>query len=315
MEETMMAVGMRRSVIKKLFAVGLMGLVLVQAPGRAAFAESKTAEDDVEAERTVEEVQLDSTYEVFHEGTGLGSIGITGEPEAGYELVFRISESGALGEAAFTYSPDGGNRWSEDIRIPLSGFYALGASGLTAEFHLPKDAVFVTGDVYQCYVPDPSKVIRVNQDGNSAVAIEVLSNVADRTAFEVLEQMEAAIVVKIRKGGAIGEAVWQVSQDGGLTWGEEAYATEELMIFSEINGVPLGVTVVFVPASKGDVLTFERGDVIRIYAENTAKDNFMTVTVIFLLVVSVIGFLVFFGNKKLKDAIPPEREYGLWEHG
>ena len=136
-----------------------------------------------------------------------------------------------------------------------------------------------------------------------------------KTAFEVLEQMESTIAVKIRKGGVIGEAVWQVSQDGGLTWGEEAYATEALVISSEINGILLGVTIAFQPVSKTEILSFERGDVIRIYAEDTAKDNFMTVTVIFLLAVLIIGFLVFFGNKKLKDAIPPESEYGLWEHG
>ena len=133
--------------------------------------------------------------------------------------------------------------------------------------------------------------------------------------LEVLKQMESTIAVKIRRSGGIGEAVWQVSQDGGLTWSEETYATEELVISSEINGVLLGVTIAFQPVSKAEILSFERGDVIRIYAENTAQDNFMTVTVIFLLAVLIIGFLVFFGNKKLKDVIPPESEYGLWEHG
>ena len=295
---------MRKNVVKKLVAVGLLGLSLVQAPSRVAWASSEA-----------EVYQVVSDYEVLREGTGLGSIGITGEPDAEYEMIFRISKGGALGEATFIYSPDGGVRWSENSRIPLSGFYSLGNTGLTAEFHLPGDSEFLEGDIYRCYVSDPTKVIRVKQDGNSAVDITVSSNMEDMTAFEVLAQMGASIAVKIRKGGAIGEAVWQVSQDGGLTWGEEVYATEELVVSSEVNDISLGVTVVFAPISKAEVLNFERGDVIRIYAEDTGKDNFMTVTVILLLVVSVIGFLIFFGNKKLKDAIPPESEYGLWEHG
>lgn len=295
---------MRRNVVKKLVAVGLLGLSLVQAPSRAVWASSE-----------VEVYQVASDYEVLQEGIGLGSIGITGEPDIEYELIFRISKGGALGEATFLYSPDGGSRWSEDRRIPLSGFFSLGNTGLTAEFYLPGDSEFVEGDIYRCYVSDPTKVIRVKQDGNSAVDITVSSNVEDMTAFEVLAQMGASIAVKIRKGGAIGEAVWQVSQDGGLTWGEEVYATKELVVSSEVNDISLGVTVAFAPVSKAEVLSFERGDVIRIYTEDTAKDNFMTVTVVLLLVVSVIGFLIFFGNKKLKDAIPPESEYGLWEHG
>lgn len=303
MEKTMKTAG--RSAIRKLYAVGLIGLALMQVPERTTFAASDVADD----------VQLTSGYEVVQEGTGCGRIGITGEPEAKYDFVFRITESGVLGEASFIYSPDGGNRWSETIRIPLSGFYVLGTSGLTAEFWLPEEEVFLAEDIYRCYVQDPFKLVRIKQDGNSSVAIEVHSNVEDKTAFEVLEQMESTIAVKIRRSGGIGEAVWQVSQDGGLTWSEETYATEELVISSEINGALLGVTIVFQTVSKSEILSFERGDVIRIYAENTSKDNFMTVIVIFLLAVLIIGFLIFFGNKKLKDAIPPESEYRLWEHG
>lgn len=303
MEKTMITAG--RSAIRKLFAVGLIGLALVQVPERVIFAGSDVVDD----------IQLTSGYEVVQEGTGPGRIGITGEAEAEYDFVFRITESGVLGEASFIYSPDGGKRWSETIRIPLSGFYVLGTSGLTAEFWLPEEEVFLAGDIYRCYVPDPFKLVRIKQDGNSSVAIEVHSNVEGKTTFEVLEQMESTIVVKIRKSGEIGEAVWQVSQDGGLTWSEETYATEELVISSEINGVLLGVTIAFQPVSKTEKFSFERGDVIRIYAEDAAKDNFMTVAVIFLLAVLIISFLVFFGNKKLKEAIPLESEYGLWEHG
>lgn len=306
---------MRRNVVKKLVAVGLLGLSLVQVPSRAVWANSEAMSESSASENGTETYQVASDYEVLQEGIGLGSISITGEPEAEYELIFQISAGGALGEATFLYSHDGGNRWSADSRVPLSGFYSLGNTGLTAEFYLPGDSEFVEGDIYRCYVSDPTKVIRVKQDGNSAVDIMVSSNVEDMTAFDVLDKMGISVAVKIRKGGAIGEAVWQMSQDGGLTWGEELYATEELVISSEVNGIPLGVTVVFTPVSKAEALSFERGDVIRIYAEVTAKDNFMTVTVILLLVVSVIGFLIFFGNKKLKDAIPLESEYGLWEHG
>ncbi|MBP3594359.1 MAG: hypothetical protein J6J44_07505 [Lachnospiraceae bacterium] len=306
---------MKSNVVKKLVAAGVLGLSLVQASNRAVWANSEAVTESSASEIEAEKYQIASDYEVLQEGTGLGIIGITGEPDAEYELIFQISEGSALGEATFLYSLDGGSRWSEDRRVPLSGFYSLGNTGLTAEFYLPGDSEFVAGDVYRCYVSDPTKVIRMKQDGNSAVDITVSSNVEDMTVFEVLDKMGISIAVKIRKGGAIGEAVWQVSQDGGLTWGEEVYATEELVISSEVNGIPLGVTVVFAPVSKAEALSFERGDVIRIYAEDTAKDNFMTVTVILLLVVSVIGFLIFFGNKKLKDAIPPESEYGLWEHG
>ena len=76
MEETMITAG--RSVIRKLFAVGLIGLALMQVPERTTFAASDVVDD----------IQLTSGYEVVQEGTGLGRIGITGEPEAEYDFIF-----------------------------------------------------------------------------------------------------------------------------------------------------------------------------------------------------------------------------------
>ena len=173
MEETMITAG--RSAIRKLFAVGLIGLALMQVPERATFAASDVVDD----------IQLTSGYEVVQEGTGLGRIGITGEPSAEYDFVFRITESGVLGEAAFIYSPDGGNRWSETIRIPLSGFYALGTSGLTAEFWLSEEEVFLNGESVGVLIMPPYK-LTLSADmlkANNTLEIRVTGSAANEYKY------------------------------------------------------------------------------------------------------------------------------------
>ena len=181
-----------------------------------------------------EEIKTDSIYvrsdyEVTHTGSGISELGIIGEAYDEYDLLIKITKSGGLKEGYFQCSTDKGKTWGEEKQIPLSGIYILGSTGLTIEFYSVDDIGFLTGDTYHCYIPDPTKKIVIKQEIGSKVNITVESDSEDVKAFDVLENSEAAIRIKIIKEGTIGTAVWRLSTDGGLTWGEEEYAKEELV--------------------------------------------------------------------------------------
>lgn len=86
-------------------------------------------------------------------------IGQVYQPILGEQFCLKdiyMSLQGKL-KVTFLYSPDGGSRWSEDRRIPLSGFFSLGNTGLTAEFHLLGDSEFVEGDIYTVDVAEKGR--------------------------------------------------------------------------------------------------------------------------------------------------------------
>jgi len=58
--------------------------------------------------------------------------------------------------------------------------------------------------------------------------------------------------IKIVKGGQLSNATYQVSEDGGLTWGSElSTAAGTIDVYDDLNGTDLGVNVTFGPGTFG----------------------------------------------------------------
>lgn len=273
------------------------------------------SENSTETGTEVEPTKLHalSDFDVTHTGAGLGEIGVTGEQTNEYELTIKIVEGGTLGIGTFAYTKDKGKTWSEPIQIPLSGFYSLKGSGLTIEFFLPtNDVSFITGDTYEFYVPNPDTNIVIKHLGNSNTTVEVISNVPDMRAFNVLEKINIKIKIKILKEGDFGKAVWQISKDDGVTWGDQEYAAREIVITSATDA-NLSVTLRFEPKlSKFDTSNiFERDDEYSIYAERIGSSGGATGIIIFFVI--IVGFVVaaYVIYKKLKNAIPKEDSYRI----
>ena len=256
-----------------------------------------------------QEPEVQSDFEVIHTGTGSGKIGITGEQKAEYDLQIKIASTGVLSQSTFVYSIDGGTTWSEEILVPLSGYYILGNSGLTINFYLPatENALFHQSDLYECYIPDPLTSIVIKQEGNSDAEILVISNHPEKRAFDVLEQLGSKIQVKILKSGGFGTAVWQVSKDNGVTWSEQAYAEEKLRIVIKMEE---SLTLQFITDSSSGVF-FEKDDRYTIYAEREADNSAGTAIMIIVALFVFFGIVLYFGNKKLKAAIPTELDYEI----
>lgn len=285
-----------------IFVWLFLSLVFLRASGNMkAYAAEEIKTDSI---------HVRSDYEVTHTGSGISELGITGEADGEYNLLIKITKSGGLKEGYFQCSTDKGKTWGEGRQIPLSGIYILGSTGLTMEFYSVDNMGFLAGDTYHCYIPDPTKKIVIKQEIGSKVNITVESDSEDVKAFDVLENSEAAIRIKIIKEGTIGTAVWRLSTDGGLTWGEEEYAKEELVFSFGKNTNSQSVTIKFSPEPGTDV-EFLRNDVISIYAERTEKDGTITALVVLAAIVAGISAGIYLGNKILKSAIPPESDYEL----
>lgn len=258
-----------------------------------------------------------SNFDVEHEGSGAGELGITGEPYAEYFIQVKITQSGSLGEAMFSYSEDMGATWTEAEKIPLSGYYNFGSWGeLTAEFYIPEEAesAFVEGDVYSFFVQDPATKIVVTQDAHSNAWPVIVSTTPDMRSFEVLEASGMNIKVKIMKAGRFGEAVWQISTDGGLTWGDEEYAKQdtEITVPATEKTEALSFILRFEDHTTNEKQElFIKDDMFNIYAERTVDNSWMLGIAALVIIVGAVGAVVVFGYKYLKNQIPSEDCYRI----
>lgn len=82
--------------------------------------------------------------DVTHTGTGEGTITVSGKPNNAYDIIIRITESGALNAAAFAISVNGGYSFDNDETIPLNGEKQVQGTGITVTFA----GEFTEGDIY-----------------------------------------------------------------------------------------------------------------------------------------------------------------------
>ncbi len=270
---------------------------------------------------TVESVeaakQPESIVEVNHTGTGTGKLVVTGDVYYEYDVQVKITQSGNIGEAYFSISEDNGSSWSETTKISLSGYFQY--DYLVLEFYCEEKAgktssepAFVAGDIYSFYIQNPDTTIMINHTGNGAAEPEVISNVPEMTAFEVLEASGAHIRIEILKTGGIDTGVWRVSQDAGKTWTEEFYTSYELFISSK-NVPDLCFTIRFTSDmyDNKNIAVFQKGDIYEIYPERIEDHTDVIGFVVLFMVAGIVGAGLYVGYIYLKRQIPSETEYHM----
>ncbi len=256
--------------------------------------------------------QSESIVEVEHSGTGTGTFCVTGEVYYEHDVQIKIMQSGALGEGFFSISEDAGATWSEPVKIPLSGYYQY--DYLILEFIVPENSsnpVFKAGDIYSFYIQNPDTKIVINHTGNGTAEPEVISRVSELTAFDVLEKSGAHVIIEILKTGNLDTAVWRVSQDNGVTWTDELYTMQELLITSE-EEPKLCFTIRFTVDSK-EKEAFQKGDVYEIYAERIEDNTDIIGFLVLFIVIACVGTGGCMGYRFLKMQIPSETEYHMKE--
>ena len=90
---------------------------------------------------------------VSKDGDGGGSVTVDGSPTNAFSVVVKITAQGGLNSAAFICSIDGGNSYTDEITVPVTGEYEIEGTGLKLKFteateSEQKPSSFLVNDVY-----------------------------------------------------------------------------------------------------------------------------------------------------------------------
>ena len=143
--------------------------------------------------------------EVQKTGTSQGSFSVEGKPNNQYDIVVEIIESGNNNEGSFWYSIDGGNNFSEEYTIPLSGEFELPGTGMVLKFtdSDTEDKSFLEGDAYSFQTVAPT-----------------MSNASVLKAVEGLLSFKKSLEM-IHIVGTSGKALWAALQAKAEVFQEE----------------------------------------------------------------------------------------------
>lgn len=72
--------------------------------------------------------------EITETKTGSGTFAVKGSPNNAYDIVVEVMDSGECNEGSFRYSLDGGNTFTEEMTIPITGETELETTGLSVTF-------------------------------------------------------------------------------------------------------------------------------------------------------------------------------------
>lgn len=169
----------------------------------------------------------------------------------------RIANGGALGAATYQVSEDGGTTWLPDPAgtVPVDGTVTLG-DGLTLTFVDDGSNPLTAGDIFtvNAYEAGTATASRVD-DPEAAAGNAFAGSVAlDASSGTYAGETNKTFVVKfVNGGGAVGDADYQISVDGGRTWSGTYAAPWGTTI--TVDSTPAHEIVLgFTPAGAGDVL-------------------------------------------------------------
>lgn len=116
--------------------------------------------------------------EIKEEKTGAGSFAVQGSPNNAYDIVVEVMDAGECNEGSFRYSLDGGNTFTEEMTIPVTGEVELEATGLCVKFtDVEGSGSFKEGDRFTFSTTSPAM-------SNEAVIRAVESLINSPIVFE-----------------------------------------------------------------------------------------------------------------------------------
>lgn len=133
----------------------------------------------------------------------------------------RIASGGAPGTATCEVSEDGGTTWSAAATVPASGTVSLG-DGLTVRFGDDGSTELTAGDLFyvNAYPEGRTTDARIGTPraaANNGFAGTVALDASSGTYGG--DRNRSYVVKFVNGGGAVGEADYRISADGGKTWG------------------------------------------------------------------------------------------------
>lgn len=120
---------------------------------------------------------------VSKDGDGGGSVTVDGSPTNAFSVVVKITAQGGLNSAAFICSIDGGNSYTDEITVPVTGEYEIEGTGLKLKFteateSEQKPSSFLVNDVYSFTTTAPTMT-----NGDALAAFTKLQKFAEEYEF------------------------------------------------------------------------------------------------------------------------------------
>ena len=266
-----------------------------------------------------QEFSVGTDFEVEHTGEGRGKVGIKGGTIGEYEVSIMVVKGGIPGTMTVKYSLTGeSGLWSDEIAVPLAGnidLYDLGDggskkdSGLKAYFAADprdQDSLFVAGDTYTAYVPDPSTDLVIKHKGDGSAVLEIDEIRRGMHAFHLIYDGGYSIKAEVLKGGSFADAVVHVSTDGGKTYDAEMVVPEDGVIRLDDIGIMLCFT------GLDSTSLFVTGD---IYSVDAVKEDYLPLIIgvsAFLMGVLAVLYVLF--RRYMMNQLPGASAYRIEEY-
>ncbi len=114
--------------------------------------------------------------EITKKASGTGSFTVSGSPTNHFPVVVKITARGGRNTASFAVSIDGGNTFTDETTVPVTGSYELAGTGLTLQFteateEEQKPSSFLVDDTFTFETASPTMT-----NGDVLLAIEKLKN-------------------------------------------------------------------------------------------------------------------------------------------
>ena len=163
---------------------------------------------------------------VTHVGTGPEAV-VSGTAAESGSFVVKIAVGGALGTAKYKLSEDGGATWGAEVTTNAGGAIALGTSGVTLTLTA---GTHVMDDTYSVAVQAPIGAITKTGTGAAVTVSGTVKCAAD-------------VVFKVVTGGLRNAATYQLSLDGGDSYGPERTVPLDGVVPVGSTGVSITVPV------------------------------------------------------------------------
>lgn len=218
-------------------------------------------------------------YTIEHQGSGAGTMEVSGHATGNYDVVVKIVKGGVLGEAVFQISLDGGKTFiGQDV---VSDISKIGDAGITLYFKTEQDTVeFIQGDEYHVKLPETFSAIA----SKASTANLIVTG-------HPLEEHE--FIVTILSSGGLGNSRFTVESTKGTT-----VNVTDVIPANGIYELEDDITLIF-----SDSVTYERGLTYNVTIDsNDDSINYTPIYILFgILITGGAVAISAMGRKKESD--------------
>lgn len=250
-----------------------------------AVSAADSASTAASTETVIEDDETKGDFEVTHTGNGTGTVVVTGEQTCEVNCVIKITGSGEPGTAKYICSLDGGNTFSDEVTMGISGIKKINAADIT----ITCDGEFAAGDTYSFWAKDPDKVVTIKASGESqGISVDLVADDEKIYPYDIMVANDMTIIVRVIKGGVFygsvedakfdndptSRAVIRISIDNGKTWTPEQYIPDDgIVSVTTSDGTDTGLKLIYTNDNNNKSAKFVEDDSFTCKTDVTNMDS------------------------------------------